>query len=84
MLDDTQCGDRSVKSPLPNLLQRTHEIHDDQILYRFGNELYSKVVDEGSSGVSWVMVQITLPMKKEWIRHARTYYDSLSASTAQR
>jgi hypothetical protein len=30
-----------------------------------GNELYSKVVDEGQSGVSWVMVQITLPTKKE-------------------
>jgi F5/8 type C domain/Protein of unknown function (DUF4038)/Domain of unknown function (DUF5060) len=28
-------------------------------------ELYSKVVDEGQSGVSWVMVQITLPTKKE-------------------
>jgi hypothetical protein len=41
-------------------------------------ELYSKVVDEGHSGVSWVMDQITLPMMKEWIRHARTYYDSLS------
>jgi hypothetical protein len=28
-------------------------------------ELYSKVVDEGQSGVSWVMVQITLPTKQE-------------------
>src|SRR5262245_24814213 len=49
-----------------------------------GAELYSKVVAEGSSGVSWVMDQITLPMQQEWIRHARTYYDSLSLSTAPR
>jgi hypothetical protein len=32
MLDDTQRGDGAVKRPLPNLLQRTHEIQDDQIL----------------------------------------------------
>src|SRR5262245_30015755 len=48
----------------------------------WSTELYSKVVDEGRSGVSWVMVQITLPTQQEWIRHARTYYDSLSPSTA--
>jgi len=28
------------------------------------------------------MVQITLRTKKEWIRHARTYHDSFSTSTA--
>src|SRR5262249_25051917 len=28
------------------------------------------------------MVQITLRTKKEWRRHARTYYDSFSTSTA--
>jgi hypothetical protein len=39
-------------------------------------------VDEGRSGVSWVMVQITLPTQQEWIRHARTYCNSLSTSTA--
>ena len=42
MLDDTQRGDGAVKRPLPNLLQRTHEIQDDQILYRFGNGLTIK------------------------------------------
>ena len=42
MLDDTQCGDGAVKSPLPNLLQRTHEVQGDQILYRFGNGLLIK------------------------------------------
>ena len=42
MLDDTQRGDGSVKSPLPNLLQRTHEVQNDQILYRFGNGLIIK------------------------------------------
>jgi hypothetical protein len=48
------------------------------------HELYSKVVDEGQSGVSWVMDQITLPTMQEWIRHARTYCNSLSTSTAYR
>src|SRR5512145_992266 len=42
------------------------------------SELYSKVVDEGQSGVSWVMVQITLPTQQEWIRHATRYCNSLS------
>jgi len=28
------------------------------------------------------MVQITLRTKQEWIRHARTYHDSFSTSTA--
>jgi hypothetical protein len=42
MLDDTQRGDGAVQSPLPNLLQRTHEVQDDQILYRFGNGLTIK------------------------------------------
>jgi hypothetical protein len=42
MLDDTQCGDGAVKSPLPNLLQRTHEVQGDQMLYRFGNGLFIK------------------------------------------
>src|SRR6516162_2106474 len=28
------------------------------------------------------MVQVTLPTKKEWIRHAKTYCDSLSIATA--
>jgi hypothetical protein len=48
------------------------------------SELCSKVVDEGQGGVSWVMDEITLPTQKEWIRHARTYYDSLSPSTTHR
>ncbi len=42
MLDDTQCSDGAVKSPLPNLLQRTHEVQGDQMLYRFGNGLLIK------------------------------------------
>jgi hypothetical protein len=42
MLDDTQRGDRAVQRPLPNLLQRTHEVQGDQILYRFGNGLLIK------------------------------------------
>jgi methylase of polypeptide subunit release factors len=42
MLDNTQRGDGAVQSPLPNLLQRTHEVQDDQILYRFGNGLTIK------------------------------------------
>src|SRR5262249_35912551 len=42
MLDDTQCGDGAVKSPLPNLLQRTHEVQGDQMLFRFGNGLLIK------------------------------------------
>ena len=37
MLDDTQGDDGAVKSPLPNLLQRTHEVQGDRMLYRFGN-----------------------------------------------
>ena len=32
-------------------------------------------MDEGQSGVSWVMVQITVPTQKEWIRHARQGFD---------
>src|SRR6516165_2126798 len=39
MLDDTQRGDGAGQSPLPNVLRRTHEVQDDQILYRFGNGL---------------------------------------------
>jgi hypothetical protein len=31
-----------------------------------------------------VMVQITLPTQQEWIRHARTYYDSFSSSTGEK
>ena len=42
MRDDTQHGDGAVQRPLPNLLQRTHEVQDDQILYRFGNGLLIK------------------------------------------
>ena len=42
MLDDPQRGDEAGQSPLPNLLQRTHEVQDDQILYRFGNGLLIK------------------------------------------
>ncbi len=42
MRDDTQRGDGAVQSPLPNLLQRTHEVQDDQMLYRFGNGLIIK------------------------------------------
>jgi hypothetical protein len=42
MRDDTQRGNGAVQRPLPNLLQRTHEIQDDQILYRFGNDLTIK------------------------------------------
>src|SRR5262249_24030072 len=42
MLDDTQCGDGAVKSPLPNLLEHTHEVQGDQMLYRFGNGLLIK------------------------------------------
>src|SRR5262249_7069716 len=42
MFDDTQRGDGAVQSPLPNLLQRTHEVQDDQIRYRFGNGLVIK------------------------------------------
>ena len=42
MHDDIPHGDGAVYRPLPNLLQRTHEVQDDQILYRFGNGLLIK------------------------------------------
>jgi SAM-dependent methyltransferase len=42
MRDDTSRGDGAGQRPLPNLLQRTHEVQDDQILYRFGNGLRIK------------------------------------------
>jgi hypothetical protein len=45
-------------------------------------ELCSKVVAEGESGVSWGMGQITLPTQKARIRYARTYSDSLSPAPA--
>jgi transposase len=32
--------------------------------------------------INRIMDEITLPTQQEWIRHARTYYDSLSPSTA--
>ena len=42
MRDDTQRGDGAMQRSLPNLLQRTYEVQDDQILYRFGNGLLIK------------------------------------------